>query len=853
MIKWFEAIKAEDLTLVGGKGGNLARMYNEGIAVPKGFVVLSTAYDTYIKVNDYAKVIEGLLLSPLPLESRSEAIRRLFSMDKVPENLKATILENFSKIESGRVAVRSSSTVEDLPGMSFAGQYTSYLNVQSEDLLEKVLECWQSLWNVRAMDYRLKNKVTENFSHAVVVQEMVEAKTSGVVFTANPVNGLRHQMVVNASWGLGEAIVSGLVNPDQYLIDRNDGRKVEVTIHKKHMKYRYGTRGIEEVALGQEEGAKACLEDKALEELRKAADRAEAYFGKPQDMEFAFDSRGSLYILQSRDITTLYPIDALTQDGKLRPYMSASTVLLGVREPFTPLGYDLMSQMFPTIINVMTARKKNPLTNSFVSYAGGRIFVDMSYLLSSKFVAKQFANSFSGNDLPLKGVMEDLMATYGKTLKKQGIRFRMPLGFLKYGFSMAFDMRKIIKIPNKDRYEALIDLGNTCFKAIQDKYDQAKTTEERLDFAHEALIEAFQLSQAQAAYCLDANNYIKIDKVLKKHFGNTYKVETLVQSLDGCITQTMTMDLNRYAGLCDHEGKEPSPQDPEFKTIIEKYGVRANTELDFGTQRWHEKPDYLLRLVKSYMEDRMYERNLKDHEVKRQMALEMIEEVTQKLVGKIGKGKAAKFRTYMINYRYGAAMREYPKYDIVRFLDLARKSVQGIGRQLVAEGLLDEANDVFFLRREQMLQGGDFKVIVNEAKEAYDKEMKRKTVPRILLNNGHTYYNATTIDPNSDLLQGQALSAGVYEGVIRVVYDPLNTQLQEGEVMVTETTNPAWTPLFATAGALIMAYGGPMSHGGIVAREYGIPAVVGIPSATETLKDGQRVRVNGETGTIELL
>jgi pyruvate,water dikinase len=368
-----------------------------------------------------------------------------------------------------------------------------------------------------------------------------------------------------------------------------------------------------------------------------------------------------------------------------------------------------------------------------------------------------------------------------------------------------------------------------------------------------ALIQAFKLSQAQAMYCLDANNYIKIEKTLKKYFGDTYKVEVLAQSLPGCVTQNLTIQLNEYAKSCGEAGKEPHVEDPEFQEILDRYGVRANVELDFGTKRWREDPAYLLNLVMTYITDGMYERNLADIKAKKQEALAMIEEVTEKLAAKIGKRKAEKFHELMVNYRYGAAMREYPKYDIVRFLDLARQAVQKAGEDLVEAGDLDDKDDIFFLRKTEILEGSDLRTKVATAKEAYDREMKRTTIPRMLVNNGHTYYSASKIDPNAKVLQGMALSAGVYEGFVRVVFDPRQSALKEGEILVTESANPAWTPLFATAGALIMEYGGPMSHGGIVAREYGIPAVVGIPSAAETLKDGQRVRVNGETGTVEIL
>ncbi len=853
MIRWLREIGDQEFSLIGGKGFNLARLRNAGIAVPNGFIVTTTAYDTYLQENRLEEKIAEQMTSSMNMEEASDAIQRLFDVEKVSEVLKREIFEAFQTLGSKGVAVRSSATIEDLPGMSFAGQYSTYLNVTESELLEKIVACWRSLWNLRAMEYRKKNGVVTGFSHAVVVQEMVESVVSGVVFTANPMNGLRHQLVINASFGLGEAIVSGEVQPDQFIFDRKSKTVLSSACNEKRIKYVFKEQGIEVVEVEEEQVRAASMNTKQIEVLAREAEKAEVLFGKPQDLEFAFDAADQLFIVQSRDITTLYPIDALEQDGKLRGYMSAGTVLLGMKEPFTPLGYDLMSNMFPTIINVMTSRKKNPLTNHFVSYAGNRIFVDMTLLLSNGFIAKQFASAFSGNDLPLKGVMEQMLADYGKQFRKQGIHFRLPLGIFRYAISMVSGMRRIMKIPNALRYAAMIEEGNRWYSEIVPEYEKSETTQERLDFSLKALTHAFQLSQAQAMYCLDANKYQKIEKVLNKHFGTAYKVETLAQSLPGCVTQTLAIRLNEYAQHCDERGIGPMVEDPEFQAILKKYGSRANMELDFGTMRWREDPTYLLDLTRSYMTEQMYKRNLEDVQNKEQEALDLIAEVSDRLNEKIGKRRAEKFRKLMINYRFGAAMREYPKFDIVRFLDLARQSIQGIGDELVTKGELDERNDVFFLHRSEILEGEELRARVQRAKAKYDVEMKRTSIPRMILNNGHTYYSSNKIDPKAKVIQGMPLSAGVYEGRIRIVWDPRTAILNEGEILVTESTNPSWTPLFAVAGALIMEYGGPMSHGGIVAREYGIPAVVGIPSAGEILKNGQWVRINGETGTIEIL
>jgi pyruvate,water dikinase len=852
MIRWFEEIDKEDFDNVGGKGYNLSKIYNHGVSVPNGYIITTSGYDTYIKENNLESKIEELLKTENTNSEKSKNIKELFQMELIPEDLKQQILRAFNKIESGRVAVRSSSTVEDLPGMSFAGQYSSFLNVRADDLIEKVLFCWQSLWNDRAIQYRNNNNVSNDFSHGVVIQEMITAKLSGVAFSSNPINGIRNEILINASYGLGEAIVSGEVNPDQYVINKKTGEIVEEIISSKEILCKYAQSGVEYVPVNELMKLKRCLNKKHLELILDASCSIEEYFGKPQDIEFAIDDGDEIFILQSRDITTLFPIDGLEQDGKLRGYLSAGTVLLGTREPFTPLGFDMMSQMFPTIINVMTMQKK-PLDNSFVKYNACRLYVDITYLMSSKFVSKQFAKAFSGNDLPLKDVMLNVIEEHGNIFRKQGIKFKIPWGGLKYSISMITSMRKIMKIPNESRYDAMIQIGEEVYQKWLDKSKELITLGDKVDFIDKCMTEAFVLSQKQALYCTEMNNITKIKKTIEKMYGDRFNVEYLIHSLPRCVSQELTIKMNQAAKFFYKNNIEPTENHSRIRDILDRFGHRSNIELDVGTLRWNEDPSYIINQIKSYMENQMYERNLKAIKDKKKRAEALVEEIYQTVKADKGEKKAEKLKKQMTDYRIAAGMREYPKYDIVRIMSIARKVMLDVGQAFVEEGKLNQREDIFFLFKRDILNEQDLlsKVKVNKAN--YNKEMKRRRIPRIVLNTGETYYSSRKTDIEGNIIQGMPLSPGVYEGTIRVVIDPLKSSLEEGDIMVTESTNPAWTPLFAIAKGLIMEYGGPVSHGGIVAREYGIPAVVGISDASRLLKDGQKVRINGETGTIEIL
>lgn len=852
MIKWFKEIRKTDFELVGGKGHNLSKMYNYGLNVPNGFVITSKAYDDYVDGNNLRSEITTILTQSITTNKKSETIKALFTRDKVSEDLIKQLQEAFKKLGSHRVAVRSSSTVEDLPGMSFAGQYSSYLNVTIEDLIEKVIKCWQSLWNERAIDYRNKYDVKTDFSHGVVVQEMIDSKVSGVIFTANPVSGIRSEILVNAAYGLGEAIVSGAVNPDQYSIDQKSGSVLKKEISKKEILCKYSREGIEYVAVDPALQEKSALKTNHIKDIVQEAGKVQSYFGVPQDIEFAIDKEDELYIVQSRDITTLFPIDAFDQDEKLRAYLAASSVLLGMKEAFTPLGAELYGGMFPSVLNVMLQRKK-PISGDFVKYAGGRIYIDITYLLSSKLFAKQFGKAFAGSDLPLKDTMDYVIERHGSTFRNQGIKFKIPWGAFKYGFSAMGDMKIARKLKSNEKYDAIRALGEEFYQDILEESKHLNTVEEKLKFCSDSMLKVFKLTQKQAWYCVEVNNYSKIEKTIKKMFGDRFNLDVLSYSLPECVTVEMSLELNRLAKYFDENKLEPTADDPKMQAFLARFGHRSTVELDFGYKRWREDPEYPLNQIRSYIADKMYERNIAQVYEKAKTADDLTLEIYQAVKIKRGKRKAEKIRKMIKDYRRAAGMREYPKFNIVQNLDVSRRVMLEEGKAYQQKGILDRAEDIFFLRKADILKGQNLKETVRRNKEIYQKEMSRNSIPRIVLNTGETFYSAQKLDPKSKILQGIALSGGIYEGRVRVVFDPKVSELKEGEILVTESTNPAWTPLFMTAKGLIMEYGGPLSHGGIVAREYGIPAVVGIPSVTDRLIDGQLVRVNGETGTVEIL
>ncbi|MCB0033410.1 MAG: hypothetical protein KDE51_05305, partial [Anaerolineales bacterium] len=486
------------------------------------------------------------------------------------------------------------------------------------------------------------------------------------------------------------------------------------------------------------------------------------------------------------------------------------------------------------------------MDNSFVKPAANRIYVDMTYLLSRPFIGRQFGKAFAGNDLPLEDTMNAMLDQHAQQFSRQGIKFKIPWGIFKYSFSMIGTFRAVSKLETDELYDEMKALGDALYEESKVEAQRLQTVDEKLAFGQKLLVDAFKLSQTQALYCTAFTNLPKLEKKVQKWYGDRFDTTPFNHAFPDCITVELGMALNHLAKFFDEEGIEPTAEHPQMVAFLDKFGHRSTIELDFGVPRWSEEPESILNLTKSYMVDQMYARNIAEQQHKAQQAKQLIEDIYQALKADKGERRARKFREQIRAARVAAGMREYPKFDIVRMLALARKIVLTIGREYVDEGLLNQPEDIFFLHLDDIKKKHGLRETVQENRAAYEKEMARTSIPRIVLNSGETYYSAQKIDPNSKVLQGMPLSPGTYEGQIRVVFDPNNSKLQEGEIMVTESTNPAWTPLFMAAKGLIMEYGGPVSHGGIVAREYGIPAVVGISSATSVLQDGQRVRINGE-------
>ena len=373
----------QSLEVVGGKGLNLMRLTRAGFQVPPGLILTAKAYRQYVESKRLAPIISSALqtvdaASPASLEESSQLIRAAFEQGALPTEIEAILRHAFEPYEAQALAVRSSATAEDLPDLSFAGQQDTYLNVIGWDaLVRAVIRCWGSLWTARAIGYRLRNHLAEtDIALAVVVQRMVPSEVSGVLFTANPVSGLFSESVIDATYGLGEALVSGQVEPDHFVVDSQSLAVVSCQVGEKHVITRALVGGdVETVANAHPQAA--CLKIEQAAELTAVGQRIQAEYGSPQDIEWAY-SGGQLFILQSRAITSLFPVPHISFDP-LDLWFSFGAVQ-GLVGPITPLGLDTLRRIVLGAARIFGA-EIDPREQSFIEPAGERLWIEGSGLL----------------------------------------------------------------------------------------------------------------------------------------------------------------------------------------------------------------------------------------------------------------------------------------------------------------------------------------------------------------------------------------------------------------------------------------------------------------------------------------
>lgn len=831
-VRGLHEVGRADVGAVGGKGANLGELSRlDGVQVPAGFCVTTDAFARVVTPTIAAPLDRLARLGPEDHEERralAATIRGDIERIELPGGLRQAISRALTALgEQAAYAVRSSATAEDLPGASFAGQQDTFLDVVGEPaILAHLRRCWASLYTERAVAYRDRNGFdARGVRMAVVVQRMLSPRAAGVLFTADPVSGNRKVTCIDGTLGLGEALVSGHVDADGYRV-RDDlvvGRRGDLRV----------------------------LDDEQITRLARLGRRIEAHFGQPQDIEWCLVD-DEFHVVQSRPITTLFPIPETTEPGN-RVYISVGHQQM-MTDPLRPLGLSLFQS---TALRPMYA-------------AGGRLFVDVTRELASPASRAMLLGGLGRHD-PL---IEDAV----RTLLDRG-------DFCETVEPVAPGPGGPPAAPQLEDDPAIVaDLvaRNRASVEALERDIQGRTGADLLDFILEDVGRLKQLMTDPRSFAATMAGFLAstwINAQMMAWLGEKNAADVLSQSAPGNVTSEMGLALLDVAdvirpypqviawlqqaqddafweGLLPLEGGREAHD--ALRGWLDRYGMRCAGEIDVTRTRWSEAPTTLVPLILANLRNfepgaggRRFESGRREAARKEEDLLSRLGELPD------GEEKAAQARRMIHRLRTFVGYREYPKYGLVCRYFVYRRALLGEAERLVRAGVLGEREDMGFLtwaelREVVCTQAVDPRLI--QARKAEHERHRRLTPPRVLTSDGEVVTGAYRRgELPAGALVGLPVSAGVVEGRARVLTDMADAQLEEGDILVTAFTDPSWTPLFVCIRALVTEVGGLMTHGAVIAREYGLPAVIGVVDATRLIKDGQRIRVNGTEGYVEIV
>ena len=822
MILDFNEIKKEDVLVAGGKGANLGEMTSAKINVPSGFVITADAYRDFLKVNGIDILIENGIKKSVDDErkllNKAEHFRGKIKSGKFPVRLEHTIREKYFNLGNNTsVAVRSSATVEDLPDASFAGQQETYLNVQGiENVLNAVRNCYASLWGNRAVSYRFHQGYNQtSVSIAVVIQEMIESEKSGVLFTVNPVNKKENEMQINASFGLGESIVSGRVTADSYIIDKS-GKIAQVNIGSKETQIIYGDKETVEVAVSSDKRKTRVLNDRELLELMKCGLEIEKHYRMPMDIEWAIKN-DIIYILQARAITTLKNSENnIIGNDLIEKYIKGKKIKKDTREVMSfflekmpsahrVLEFDYLMAIIDQKVNILSEGGIILPRNPIIDDDGIQTFSD-----EGKRIGKNIFKIFN----ILKN-MKDFEFCYKKCKDFMNI------------YETKIEEIKYLNFENM----TLTDCGNF----LEESY---------------ALLQKLAYDRFKYALFPSVLNSKKFTKIIKKVNSN-YSSFDFYWDLDNK-TSVITNDV--YTMACEIRKNEALRRaiisGDNFKELYKKYNDFKNITDEFmkdngfksdyncyclSAKTFLEDPDRLTNILRPILNENSNES--KD--------IKGFSKLMESLEGIYGK-KYQDIEKQIKYFRYFHVVREESQYLWETLFYYVRKCVKRINFILLGDENIEiGVANLFHKELLKAINRGNLnesdKEKINRRNEKFPLAVKVWEASKLLI-----------FKTDGDVLKGVSGSTGIAVGKVCLINSPKEFyKMKKGDILVCHLTDPEWTPLFKLASAVVADTGSALSHAAIVAREYNIPAVLGVGFATTKFKDGDIIRVDGNTGEVK--
>ena len=848
---------------VGGKGASLARLTNAGLPVPGGFFITTAAYKQFVKENDLQTQIMAALESadiskPHSLEAVSQVIRTIFTDAIVPQTIVLAITGAYGALPGPKpvVAVRSSATAEDLPDLSFAGQQDTYLNIEGlPNVLKAVQACWASLWTARAIGYRIRNKIDQTVvSISVVVQMMVLADTAGIMFTANPVNDKRDEVMITAAWGLGEAVVGGEVTPDTIIVDKATGSVISYEIADKELMTSRISGGTANQPVPTNLRHARVLSDDAIANLLKLGQTIETLYGQPMDIEWTLKN-DTIAIVQARPITSLgeelppAPTEWVMPDPKGQ-YMRTSIIDL-MPDPLTPLFETLgLSSLNDKVIHLV-----GWMTNS-------------DYVLSnySTLTINGYAYMNAGLNFRDLVFMVFRLVPAILPILRRGQAYWEDVACVKYtDITTSWEEKDHKALSAAELFKGMREISDAAMEhltAVMVFLGQCAGSEGLTSNLYNKMIMREGDPLAAALFMGYDSAPVRGEKAL-------YDLAQWCQTQPELATYVLKTDSQQISDLLQNDNEPDAVNEAiwqawkeRFNIFLREYG-HSIYDLDFGEPLPSDNPAPFIENCKIYIRGEgknPYERQKAYAERREALVIESF--------SRLKSVKSKIFRMALNWAQRLAPLREDGIANMGYGYPVLRQMASEIGRRLVGQQVLEENEDIFWLREDevdacvQMLDQNDpinsFTEAVKERKAVWRARKSVTPPPQIPARKKYLGFNTDLFlahgTQEGNTIKGVPGSPGTVTATARVLDGPQDfDKLQKGDVLVASITTPAWTPLFVIASAVVTDIGGPLSHGSIVAREYGIPAVLGTGVATRSITNGQTITVNGTTGEVILI
>lgn len=880
--------------MTGGKASNLTTLTNAGFEVPKGFVVTTEAYSKFIVSNQLESLAKEHLGSinledAGALSKATEAMRKSIQDASLPEELVLAVTNEYNRLGSGRVAIRSSATAEDLPDASFAGQYDTSLNIEGiANVLDHLKNCFGSMWTTRAVSYREENDIPhDQVKIAVVVQSMVDARCAGVLFTRNPISNLPNEMMIESNFGLGESVVSGYAIPDRYVVASDQESQNEYSLISREI----GTKdtiivrkakgdGVQHSSLSRAKSQQSSLEDDEIFQLAKIGKSIEELFRSPQDIEWAFDREGQIHILQSRPITVKLERDSEEDDvfwtrGYADDYWN---------DPVTPLFFSLLGDQLIHVVNVeanaILGYKDMP--DKLTKLYKGHVYFNLEVIRRK--VVNEMPPFIRSDDL--MNYFPDGGGIYGKdTVRK--LPFALTTRLMAEIRLMMFDgdggMTKTNSVYEKWTEETFIP---RC-KEFDESFQALKTegsAEDLFEIANEldkTMMRHFRMVRyGLPVHTLGMNlitNYLLnrwlgekaalifypillsgLEHKTSETNRGINELASIIRQDENLLSIILNQESKKVLSILESDGSVNTREFHEiFKQFLDDFGDRGFTREPYYP-RWRESPEYVFDILKSLVSEGAKDLVKAEKNLARKRA--KAEKIAEKTMRgqRYGPIKWMIFSTILGMARTYIGFRENQRFNLDRWITRNRSAFLEIGNRLVDRGDIQEPIHVFFLFRNELrkmikgtstLNQSEVKELIEERREDFLK-YENTTPPKFL--HGNREFD-DPLPESAEGHQGLPASQGVITGTVRVLERVEDVPLvRAGEILVVPRTDPGWTPVFSKIGGLVTESGGLLSHGAIVSREFGIPAVTNIRNACQLFKTGQKITLDGNNGLVVL-